>query len=142
MIGKWRKYRKLSVEERAVLRDAFLLLPLTVFGVRLLGLERVRRWMARAGTKRGAHAADPSSIAVQTARAAAHFPFKPTCLERSLVLWRLLRMRGIAGELHIGVRPRSGAGGIDAHAWIEHDGIVINDCGDVKEHYAAFPASI
>ncbi len=47
-------------------------------------------------------------------------PWRPRCLQRSLVLFRLLRAQGDAAELVIGLpeRPTSH----DAHAWVELDG--------------------
>jgi hypothetical protein len=53
-------------------------------------------------------------------RALAPLPDDPTCLVRSLVLFRLLREQGDAAELVIGLpeRPTSHA----AHAWVELDG--------------------
>lgn len=41
-----------------------------------------------------------------------------TCLERALVLQRLLRRRGVAAALQIGVRKQDGV--LEAHAWLEH----------------------
>ncbi|HOS92053.1 MAG TPA: lasso peptide biosynthesis B2 protein [Armatimonadota bacterium] len=43
------------------------------------------------------------------------------CLTRSLMLYRMLRRRGVEVELRIGVR-REGAEGIAGHAWLLLDG--------------------
>lgn len=48
-----------------------------------------------------------------------------TCLRRSLVLWYLLRRKGIDSNLRLGVRKE--ASKIMGHAWVEIDGSVIND---------------
>ncbi|MCK9488758.1 MAG: lasso peptide biosynthesis B2 protein [Xanthomonadales bacterium] len=48
-----------------------------------------------------------------------------TCLHRSLALWWLLRFRRLDSDIRTGVR-RSDSGW-DVHAWVEHDGVVIND---------------
>lgn len=73
-------------------------------------------------------------------------PANANCLERSLVLWWLLRRRGLSSELRIGVRRRpgspSGAGTLDFHAWIEHDGAVVNDASDVRARFATFDRPI
>jgi transglutaminase superfamily protein len=45
---------------------------------------------------------------------------QPTCLVKSLVLFRLLREQGDQGELVIGLPDRSG--NQTAHAWVELDG--------------------
>lgn len=51
-------------------------------------------------------------------------PVRPTCLKSALVLSWLLRQRGIATTLRIGVVRRQGT--LAAHAWLEHDGAVIH----------------
>jgi hypothetical protein len=68
---------------------------------------------------------------------AAHHALGPAnCLTRSLYLWWLLRRRGIDSQLRIGVRLTDGA--LDAHAWVEHAGIPINDRQDVSTDFAPF----
>jgi hypothetical protein len=47
------------------------------------------------------------------------------CLERSLVLWWLLRRRNFAAELRLGARHRSER--LEAHAWVQLDNAVLND---------------
>jgi hypothetical protein len=48
-----------------------------------------------------------------------------TCLSRSLALWTLLRRRGLETELVIGYRRNNGK--IEGHAWLEFEGIPINE---------------
>jgi hypothetical protein len=52
-------------------------------------------------------------------------PLRPTCLRESLVLYALLRRRGAAPKLCVGVRKDSG--GLAAHAWIECVGMTTGD---------------
>lgn len=52
-------------------------------------------------------------------------PVHATCLRRSVTLLRELRRRGLAATLQVGVR--SGAGGVQAHAWVQVGDVVIND---------------
>ena len=47
-------------------------------------------------------------------------PWRPRCLLRSLVLYRLLREQGDDAELVIGLSDRAATP--DAHAWVELDG--------------------
>jgi hypothetical protein len=49
-----------------------------------------------------------------------HIPFDARCLMRSLVLTRLLAMRGIEASLVIAVRSEPS---FKAHAWVEADGV-------------------
>jgi len=58
---------------------------------------------------------------------------QPTCLHRSLVVWWLLRRRGLESELRFGVRKRGEV--FEAHAWVEHAGGVVNDQPMTAEEY-------
>jgi len=62
-----------------------------------------------------------------------------TCLEKSLALWWLLGRQGIACEVRIGARKQGGK--FEAHAWLERDGVAINEPQQEHRHYAAFDAA-
>jgi hypothetical protein len=68
------------------------------------------------------------------------------CLQRSVVLWWFLARRGLASDLRIGVRRRpdapSASRSMDFHAWVELDGVVLNDGPDVRERFATFDRAI
>jgi len=82
-------------------------------------------------------------------RAAADPAPPVTCLARSLTAQLLLRRRGIDAELRIGVGrvdvdPGGATSGPAAaplafHAWVEVDGIPVNDADDVAQRFAPFP---
>lgn len=52
-------------------------------------------------------------------------PVPSTCLRRSVTLLREMHRSGLGADLHIGVRR--GPGGIEAHAWVQAAGHVVND---------------
>jgi hypothetical protein len=62
------------------------------------------------------------------------------CLKKSLVLWWLLRRQGIEGDLQIGVRHEQDK--FEAHAWVEYEGVVLNDTQDVRSRFAMFERPI
>jgi len=64
---------------------------------------------------------------------------REACLERSILLWSLLRRRGIESELRIGVATEDGT--IRAHAWVEIDGEPINEQPQTNKKFAAFDSS-
>ncbi len=139
----WSRFWRLSWSERRLLAQALLLLPLTSLGLRLMGFRRCHALLARLAPR----VTDPSAgmgrarvVTRMVDVAARHGIFEPTCLPRSLVLWWLLRRRGLASELRIGVRKE--AGRFEAHAWVELQGVVLNDGGDVHERFAAFARPI
>jgi len=67
---------------------------------------------------------------------------RPNCLHRSVTLWWLLLRRGVDTEIRIGVRRKEGGDGLDFHAWVEHEGLVINDARDVRTRFATFDRAI
>lgn len=81
-------------------------------------------------------------VATLVELAARHVPGKPNCLERSLALWWLLRRQGTDAHLRIGARRPTGAATPDFHAWIEHDGKVLNDRADIAEEFVVFDRPI
>jgi len=58
------------------------------------------------------------------------------CLVRSLVLWTMLLRRGLATDLRVGFRNRQGK--IEGHAWIEHDGIPVNEAVSETQTYVPY----
>ena len=72
-----------------------------------------------------------------------NLPVRGKCLERSLALWWILRWRGVAPELRLGVRRGEEPGKpLDAHAWLETRGRVLNDRPDVAERFAPFSGAL
>ena len=144
-MGRLAKLGRLSGREWSVLVRAGVLLPATALGLRIFGFNRMRALLGKAlpDTGSGLSGDGEQRLAATTARmvgiAARHGFGRVTCLPRSLTLWRLLRNQGIAAELRIGVRRE--AGRMDAHAWVEHGGLPLNDSSDVGERYAAFDGS-
>ena len=72
-------------------------------------------------------AAHARHLASAVERTLALVPGDTRCLNRSLVLSRLLARRGIPAKLVIGARS---APAFAAHAWVEHDGRPILSPGD------------
>lgn len=62
------------------------------------------------------------------------------CLKKSLVLWALLRHQGISSELRIGIKRDTD--NFEAHAWVECDGVALNDTLNVRDRFAMFDRTI
>jgi hypothetical protein len=128
-----------------------VLLPLASLAVRRWGLGRVQsrllRWTARSATRPLAVPQLESALRLGWAVevAARRGPWPANCLQRSLVLWFLLRRRGMPADLRIGVRrtPNTRTGGpLLFHAWVEQEGMVLNDAADMRERFATFDRAI
>ncbi len=72
--------------------------------------------------------------------AARHSLFTVNCLPQSLLVWWMLRREGIEAELRIGVRKDRQV--VEAHAWVEMSGQVLNDQSDVERRFQPFDAVI
>ena len=73
-----------------------------------------------------------TELVTAIARACRFYPKSAACLQRSVALAWMLRKRGIAADLKIGVRQFP----FLSHAWVEVAGKIINDVEQVRETYA------
>ena len=160
-MGSFRKFQELPGDERWLLAQALILLPLTLTGVALLGVGRWQRLLTKlapsdrlpnsnSNADQRSTGRSPAQVDEQAVRqrvrviarimriAAAHGIFRPNCLQRSLVLWWLLRRNHIASEIRFGARRE--AGELKAHAWVECFGFALNESSDVCRHYSPFEA--
>ena len=142
----FRRLRRLSWSQRRALLFAVAALPLATLLLRVVGLQRTMGLVPPARSRRSLGSTEDQlneahRLAYLVGLAARRGLGRPNCLSRSVVLWSLLRRRGMAGRLRIGVRGGDGAQPL-FHAWVEYDGAVINDAPDVAEHYSAFAGHI
>ncbi len=72
--------------------------------------------------------------------AARHGLMATNCLPQSLLVWWMLRREGVEAELRIGVRKERQT--VEAHAWVEFSGRVLNDRADVERRFQPFDAVI
>lgn len=114
---------------------AMTLLALLKFSLAFAGFERtwscIRKHAQRIELAERVDADVVLRLERTVAMAAALYPGRAQCLERSLVLYWCLRRRGIAASYRMGVQTYP----FLAHAWIEYDGRPIND---VPEHVRRF----
>jgi hypothetical protein len=148
LLEKWRRFRSLPPGDRRLILRAALLLSFTEAGLRCFGFLRWKEFIEKfslpanllqsvSGDERYGKSLR-ASRAVRSAEL--HLPLSPNCVERSMALWWLLRIEGIEAEMHIGARKEDGH--LQAHAWVELHGRVLNDGAEVHQHYAVFDAPI
>ena len=125
----------LPAAERKVLLEALVRLPLNAAMLRLRGLGS----LPPADVRPAAPVVSPSRMAALVAVAARNGLVRGNCLSQSVTLHQLLRRAGVAAQLRIGARRA--ADGIEAHAWVEHDGRPLNDSADVAARYPPFTAA-
>lgn len=126
-------------EQRPIVLASLVLLPAVQISLRFWGLKRTAQVLGGLSDR----------LAVDTEPKAARLPAEAVglvagrsvigapCLGRSLVLWFLLRRRGIDAEIVVGTEmPRGGV--LLAHAWVEVAGEPVNDALDVRERFGTF----
>lgn len=134
LIRKTRTWRKISPTERWLLLQALILLPAIACLLTVMGLKRTHRLLMDLTTS--STLPGELATAVRAVKIAARYYPWATCLRKSLVLWFLLRRRGIAAELQIGTRFEQGE--FQAHAWVECQGCVVGDRQEVQKRFATF----
>jgi hypothetical protein len=137
-----RGFRALSAGHKVVLLKAIACMPVFAFGLQVFGLARMQA-VAKLQHHRTPHTMNPGDIRAWGELvniAAKRGPVKASCLTRSLVLAWLLTGRGVQAAIRIGVRFNGGA--LDAHAWVECDGVPVNDKADVADQFAPFERSL
>lgn len=133
MLRKLNRLNEMPWSERWSVVRASVLLPIVALSLRLAGFHKTYRWLEdyQPQDVKDRSATTGESVDI----AARNLPlYRPTCLPRSLVLWHMLRRGGAPAELRIGVSTSGGQ--FAAHAWVEQDGIVINDATDIAERFA------
>ena len=140
-MDRLRKILRLSSRDYVILGEAVVFAIPVELGLRWVGFDKLVRHLGRvrgSGLRR-APALDGERAARLVESVSRLYPFNPTCLKKSLVLFWMLRRRGLAAELRIGVRKVGGT--LEAHAWIEHEGRVLFD-EDTASGFAPMPLNI
>lgn len=146
-MNKFLRFRRLSGSQKINLLSAITLLPMTGAALRIFGFQRWKSALAIMMPRERLNrpvTSDELEYAGEAARmitaAAREGIFRGKCLEKSMVLWFLLCRKRIPAELRIGVRQA--AKGLEAHAWVEVQGTVVNDTEDAVHSYAPFSENI
>lgn len=136
-----RSVRALPWRDRWLLAQALVCQPVFAVLLRVVAFRTIHRVCTRlAGDVRptarpGDDLARVREIGRVVAIASRHAAIPGTCLHRSLTLWWLLLRRGFASDLRLGARKVDGT--LTAHAWVEHDGVVINDDAATTRGYSS-----
>jgi hypothetical protein len=121
-----------------LLRSVILLVALKT-AIKVVGLWRTMQWIRHRvaqvpATNRLAND-DLQAVEYSVAMAAAFYPGRAMCMEQSLVLYYVLRRRGVGVTLCQGVQTNP----FTAHAWVEYDGAPLNDLFEHTKRFARFP---
>ncbi len=126
MLHKFKKFTKLSREEKFLFIEAFFLLGIMRFALLTLSFKRLTRSLKQTPKRKELTALNKEEqktalkVGIAINSAAAHTPWESACLVQSLVAYKMLKRRGIAGVFYLGVAKK---GDVKAHSWTQ--------CGDV-----------
>lgn len=125
------RWRALARDEKRLVLGAAVAVGVASAGLRVAGVRRMLR--AAAPELRGIAltSCEISSRMNAVERAGRYVPGS-TCLAKSLALAWMLRRRGVAATVRVGV---STDGGFSAHSWVECEGTPI---GEAPTGYAVF----
>ena len=141
----WR-FSALERPAQTLFLRALVMLPLVGLSLKFRGFEATRSTMRKrlslAIQQAGSDFLNRQvSLTAHMVNAAdRHGLVHPSCLVKSLTLWWLLGRQGITSELRVGVRKEGG--NLEAHAWVEREGIALNEPEERHHHYAAFDAAL
>jgi hypothetical protein len=132
-----RRLRELGPANALRLAEAWLTVAWVDVVVTCVPYAVWRRWLRPGPGGRTSDPPAPLERLVWLVEASANHYVRPvSCLKRSIALRNLLARRGLAATITLGVghdgcAPRP-------HAWLEHEGRVLNDAPDVARRYAPF----
>jgi hypothetical protein len=136
-----RRYNGFEPRVRRIFLRAVALLPLLSLSLRVRGFLRTRASLQKHISSATPREFISPDLVVRMVRAAGQYGFsRPTCLQESLALWWILGRQGIASDLRVGVRKEGEK--FEAHAWVECDGIALNEPESKHQHYAAFDSAL
>ena len=115
------------------------LLPAVRLLLRLRGLQATASWLAIRSdvASRPPDTDRCSSVAKAVSMVSNRRLIGATCLPRSLTTWFLLRRRGIDAVVVLGADV-SNTDGLPAHAWVEVEGVPLNEAADIRERFGSF----
>ena len=141
MKSKLRTLLSFSAQDWILLVQAWSLLLAFDIALRVLPFLKVQGWIKspnqkKISTVKAERIIQRSSNFVDLA--ARHHLYPMTCLRRSLALQWLLSKSGLDASLQFGVRRENGT--LQAHAWLEYQGQVIDKTPIPTEQYASLKA--
>ena len=133
----WRKWRNLTANERRIARTAISNSLSVAAQLRLRGYRPTRDAIEQTKTAESGVPVSLQDIGRVTQAVVRRLPWSPNCLERSLVLVRVIRRHSHDEPmLRLGVRRSNG--GLEFHAWVEVDGRVAEDSAEIGQTFIPF----
>lgn len=133
VLRKLRTLRSLGLDGTRLAMEALLLTVFVPASFSVFGVPRTERYLRRWALSRKT-GYPPASLGagavIKVVLRSQNIVRRNTgiagsCLTRSFTLWTLLLRRGIRTDLRVGFRKCEGT--VEGHAWIEYDGLPLNE---------------
>lgn len=130
MIGKFKKFCKLSFREKRLFLEAYVTVGIMRAAILIVPFKRLTRSLKHQQSEMEIAALDNEelqtalSVGKAISRASAHTLWESSCLAQSFAAQRMLEKRGIPGVFYLGVAKNAGdKEDMKAHSW--------SRCGDM-----------
>ena len=131
VLGKFRKAWGLSWADWLFLVEVSIFLPVVRILLRIMPFRTLVRLFSGKTVFVENSALNPDRSTYLMELASHYHMLRPSCLEKALVLYAVLRRQGITADLAIGTMKKNGQ--FKAHAWVKYQGRVI--LGNYEEPY-------
>ena len=140
MIQKFKKFTKLSSEEKKLFFEAYMTLGIMRAAILIVSFKRLTRSLEHMPKKEEISTLDDNQISKATTvgqaiiRAAAYTPWESACLAQSLTAQKMLKKRGIPGVFYLGAaKDKESKEKMKAHAWSQCGDTIITGGGGHEE---------
>lgn len=150
LLRKIKTFQSLPPDERGIFYRFLVLLPVVAWRVQFLPVKSTDAWLRSRAPLNIERQQDDEVALVKAQRitwlmskALRISLIKGKCLSQSLVLWHILDCQGITSRVRVGFKKDEalspiGNRNFSAHAWVEYQGVVLNDHPDVYERFVVF----
>ena len=128
-----RKLLQLPSREAWLLVQAAVLLPIVHLALHFISVSSLKDFASGAIHDPRSTQLRPQATARLVRVAARRGLYRSKCLDQSLVLLWLLRQQGIDARIVFGARKEDGH--LQAHAWVEVDGVTIGEDDGVNHRF-------
>ena len=126
MIQKFKKFTKLSSEEKRLFLEAYIMLGLMRAAILTVSFKRLTRDLEHDTKKKELPTLNEQELKTAKLvgqaimRASAYTPWESACLAQSLTAQKMLQKRGISGVFYLGAaKDEESEDKLKAHAWTQ-----------------------
>ena len=141
MIQKFKKFTKLSSEEKKLFFEAYVTLGVMRSAILTVSFKRLTRSLEHVAKKKELTKLNEEEMKIAkmvgqvTMRTSAYTPWESACLAQSLTAKKMLQKRGIPGVFYLGaMKDEEEKSKMKAHAWSQCGDTIITG-GDGHEEF-------